>query len=394
MSHRYSHDNFREQHGQPELRKLMKVLIAGTGFAGKGHTQAFRNAGCEVVGMVGRTDHVVQDVTTALSIPYAGTNWERALNDTSPDIVSIATPGGAHYEPIKRAITHHCHVFCDKPMTTTGNTASDLYDRANAAGVKTAYAASFQFTPNVQHAKRLIADGAIGEPTEIESISHFNLERGIPFGWSHRAEDGGGRLNNNFTHSLAIAQALTGGDITHIAGDIRDDLKHAPKVDGVHDFTKRREFIPKDLSDPTLEWGESNVEWSYAVMARLTSKLASQSISVLFKHSGLVPRFHDDHIVIYGTKGAIYLQGHYGSGQLSLHDGTAWAALPLPSDLQGSAVGIGETEYCWNVLTDLFVRDIKGETVPDYPTFREGALYQNIIDMIRAGGNWSDVPDI
>lgn len=370
----------------------MKVLVAGTGFAGKGHTAAFRAAGCEVVGMVGRTDHVLRDVADELTIPYAGTDWAAALADLKPDIVSIATPGGAHYDQIKRAVAAGCHVFCDKPMTTTGDTASELHGQAQAAGIKTAFAASFQYMPSVQHAKRLIAEGAIGEPTEIESISHFNLERGIPFGWSHRAEDGGGRLNNNFTHSLAIAQTLIDGDILQIAGDVRDDLVRAPKVGGVHDFTKRRAFIPDNLDDPMLEWGESNVEWSYTVMARMRTEMAQQPVSVLFKHGGLVPRFNDDHIVIYGTKGAIHLKGHYGSGTLSLHDGTCWAEQPTPTDLATIVDGMGETQHCWAVLAGLFVRDIKGEAVPPYPTFAQGAQYQNIIDIIRAGENWTDAP--
>jgi len=76
--------------------------------------------------------------------------------------------------------------------------------------VKTAYAASFRYMPHVLFAKRLVAEGAIGEPQEVECISHFNLEKDIPFGWSHRAEQGGGRLNNNFTHKLSIVTSVIG----------------------------------------------------------------------------------------------------------------------------------------------------------------------------------------
>ncbi|WP_299792575.1 Gfo/Idh/MocA family oxidoreductase [uncultured Marivita sp.] len=373
----------------------LRVLVAGTGFAGRGHTAAFRAAGCEVVGMVGRTEHVVREITDTLSIPFGGCDWDAALAKFKPDLVAIATPGGAHYGPIKAAIAAGCHVFCDKPMTTEGATATELRDLAAARGIKTAYAASFQYTPSVQHAKRLIAEGAIGEPTEIESISHFNLERGIPFGWSHRAEAGGGRLNNNFTHSLAIAQTLIDGVITQIAGDVRDDLGRAPIVDGVHDFTTRRAFIPEDLTDPALEWGESNVEWSYTVMARMASAMARQPVSVLFKHGGLVPRFHEDHIAIYGTTGAIYLKGHYGSGALLLHDGSDWTEQTTPEDIAATVPdGLGETEQCWHVLADLFVRDIRGETVPPYPTFAQGAQYQTIIDILRRSGPWVDVSDL
>lgn len=371
----------------------MKVLIAGTGFAGQGHADAFRAAGTDVVGIVGRTPHVVQDVAAKMGIPFAGCDWQEALETCQPDIVSIATPGGAHYAPIKQAIAFGCHVFCDKPMTDDSATAIELNALAQAKGIKTAYAASFRYAPSVLHAKRLVAAGAIGEPTEVECISHFNLEREIPFGWSHRKKDGGGRLNNNFTHTLSIVASVVGEKILNIIGEVRDDLGRAPIVEGVHNFATRRDFIPKDLNDPALKWGISDVEWSYTVMAQLESPLAEKPVSVLFKHGGLVPRIHDDHIVFYGTKGAIYIKGHYGSGQLSHYgDDKTWRDLPLPADIAAAIPDVaGETEQCWHTLARLFVRDIRGEATEPYPTFAEGSQYQQIIDLIRKNDNWTDV---
>ncbi|MGR3592362.1 MAG: Gfo/Idh/MocA family protein [Limimaricola soesokkakensis] len=371
---------------------MTRVLIYGTGFAGQGHAEAFRGAGADVVGIVGRTPSVVDEVAQSLDIPYSGTDWQEALETCHPDIVSIATPGGAHYEPIKQAIAFGCHVFCDKPMTAEGDTAAELYELARRKGVKTAYAASFRYAPSILHAKRLVAEGAIGAPTEVECISHFNLEREIPFGWSHRKEEGGGRLNNNFTHTLSIVTSVLGNRILSIAGEVRDDLGRAPIVEGVHNFATRRDFIPENLDDPSLEWGESNVEWSYTVMARLESHFADTPVSVLFKHGGLVPRFHEDHVVFYGTKGAIYIKGHYGSGQLYLHENKAWRELPLPGDIAAAVPDVrGETEQCWHYLAREFVRDIRGKAVEPYPTFREGSQYQQVIDLIRKNDSWTDV---
>lgn len=372
----------------------MKVLVAGTGFAGQGHADAFRAAGVEVVGIVGRTPEVVRAVAARKNIPHAGTDWRAALQALRPDIVSIATPGGAHHQAIRQALELGCHVFVDKPMTHSAPTAIELRDLAARRGVKTAYGASFRYTPSVLHARRLVAQGAIGAPTEVECLSHFNLERAIPFGWSHRREEGGGRLNNNFTHCLSIVTSVVGDTILEVAGDLRDDLGRAPVVAGVHDFTTRRNFIPDDLDDPALEWRDSNVEWSYTVLARLQGPHADRPVSALFRHGALLPRFHEDHIVFYGREGAIRLQGHYGSGQLFLwgRDGT-WQPLPLPDDIARSVPRVaGETEQCWHYLVREFVRDIRGETVEPYPTFREGCQYQQIIDLLRQNGGWSRVP--
>jgi predicted dehydrogenase len=375
------------------MSKKIRVLICGTGFAGQGHAEAFRYANAEVVGIVGRTESVVQQVARDLRIPYAGTDWQQALMDCQPNVVSIGTPGGAHAEPIRQAIEFGCHVFCDKPLTDSGETAKELYELAVKKNVKSAFAASFRYMPEIMHAKRLVADGAIGEPLEVECISHFNLERDIPFGWSHRKEDGGGRLNNNFTHKLSIVTSVIGEGILSIMGEVRDDLGKAPIVEGVHNFKTRRDFIPKNINDPSLKWGTSNVEWSYTVLAQLECKYAEKPVSVLFKHGGLNPRFSDDHIVFYGSKGAIYIKGHYGSGPLYLYgDNKEWRETRLPEDIASDVPDVeGDTEKNWRYLIRELVRDINGETVAPYQTFKEGSQYQQLIDLIRENKNWMDV---
>ena len=73
---------------------------------------------------------MVKDVAKKLAIPYSSTDWALALQTCKPDIVAIATPGGAHVQAITEAINFGCHVFCDKPMTESGKTATELYQLA------------------------------------------------------------------------------------------------------------------------------------------------------------------------------------------------------------------------------------------------------------------------
>ena len=375
------------------MDKKLKVLVSGTGFAGQGHTDAFRAVGAEVVGIVGRTPSVVAQVAKKMAIPYSGTDWQKALETCRPDIVSIATPGGAHYKTIKQAIAFGCHVYSDKPLTDNAEAAIELYELAKTKNIKTAFASSFRYMPCVIHAKQLVEDGRIGEPVEAEFISHFNLERDIPFGWSHRKEDGGGRLNNNFTHMLSIATSILGEKILSVIGEVRDDLGRAPIVEGVHNFKTRRDHIPENLEDPNLKWGESNVEWSYTVMAKLESQVATKPVSVLFKHGGLNPRFNEDHIVFYGTKGAIYIKGHYGMGPLYIWDeNKTWQEQPLPKTIVEDQPKVnGDTERNWQYLAREFVKDIQGESFSPYQTFKQGSLYQQLIEIIRKNDNWTDV---
>ncbi len=302
------------------MTKKLTALVMGSGYAGEGHTGALRYCDVEVVGMVSRTEDTVQSVARTLEIPYASTDWEQALNDLKPDIVAIGTPGGAHFDSIMSALKHRVHIFSDKPLAETASKAKQLYEQAKLAGVRTAYAASYRYQPNVLYAHELIKQGRIGQVLEIECISHFNLNPLIPYGWSHRIKSGGGRLNNNFTHKLSIVQYLLDGTITSINGSTRYDMQKAPIVSGVYNFSTRKNFIPDEAELEQLEWGEVDAEWSYTVMMEMKSLLAEKPVSVLFKHSALQPRFSDDHIVIYGDKGAITMTGCCAQNKLLILD--------------------------------------------------------------------------
>ena len=375
------------------MTNTLRALILGSGFAGQGHAAALRHAGVEIMGMVSRTRDVVEQVAASLEIPYAGTDWEQALVDLQPDIVAIGTPGGVHYEPILAALAHGCHVYCDKPLAATAVQAKTLYQKAQEAGVKTAYAASYRYMPHVLLAKELVAQGAIGEPLEVECISHFNLDPLIPFGWSHRLEQGGGRLNNNFTHKLSVVLQVLAGAVTAVFGSTRNDMPRAPIVTGVHHFRERHNFIPKSADDPNLEWAEANAEWSYTVLAKImVEQPTAQPITALFQHSGLQPRFHPDHIIFYGREATIYIEGHYGHGPLYLRPNrSTWQEIPLPAHITAAQPKIADdTQRNWTILAQEFVADIRGEESRDYQTFKDGWLYQEIIEAVRQSEHWTD----
>ncbi|MEM6430771.1 MAG: Gfo/Idh/MocA family oxidoreductase [Deinococcota bacterium] len=376
------------------------VLVLGSGFAGQGHAQALSYAGADIVGMVSRIEAVVNKVAASLNIPYAGTDWDNALKELHPDIVAIATPGGAHVAPIMAALDRGCHVFCDKPLAATAQDAEKLYTRAKEVGAKTAFAASYRYMPYVSFAKTLIAQGVIGQPQEVECISHYNLDPLIPFGWSHRLAEGGGRLNNNFTHKLSIVLHMLNAEVRQIHGETRHDMRHAPVVSGVHDFRERRKFIPEDANQSNLDWAEVDAEWSYTVLATLdanatNAKLAEdnnhEGVSALFKHSGLQPRFHDDYIVIYGAEGAIHIQGSYAQGPLYVwtNKSKAWQQLELPRDIAEALPDIeDDTLRNWTCLAQAFVADILGKDTTPYQTFEDGWRYQEMIDAIRQDKTW------
>ncbi len=377
------------------MTNKLRGLILGSGYAGQGHALALRDAGVDIVGMAGRTEHVVQERAADLGIPHSFTDWRQALTELQPDIVAVATPGGVHFEPVMAALEQGCHVFCDKPLAVTAEQSRRMFLKAQEAGVKTAFAASYRYQPYALLAKSLVTQGAIGEPLEVECVSHFNLDPLIPFGWSHRLDQGGGRLNNNFTHKLAIVLNVLDGRVIKVKGDTRNDMPKAPVVSGVHDFRTRRDFAPDRADDPDLIWAAVDVEWSYTVLAQIDPAIpCTQPVSALFRHGGLQPRFDHDHIAFYGREGAIYIKGWYAQGPLYLSSGRGeWEEINMPDTITGRLPDIeDDTQRNWTQLAREFVADIRGTATPAYQTFKDGWIYQEIVDAVRDNPNWADIP--
>jgi predicted dehydrogenase len=310
--------------------------------------------------------------------------------------VALGTPGGAHYDALLSSIEAGCHIYCDKPLTAYASESKDVYEKSQAAGIKTAFAASFCYQPHALLAQQLVEQGAIGEPQEVEFISHYDLNPLIPFGWSHRIDLGGGRLSNNFTHKLSIALRVLGGKLLRINGETRNDMHVAPVVDGIHDFRERDNYAPDPENDPDIKWEPVDAEYSYTAMAAIQPSAEHRMpVSALFKHGGVQPRFQqEDSVDFYGSDAAIHIDGAYAQGPLFLKERKGdWKRIDPSSQLLSTIPDIeDDTQRNWTQLAREFVADIQGDGYSGYQTFKDGWIFQEAIDAIRRADGWMEMP--
>ncbi len=188
--------------------------VIGAGWAGEGHVLGLLTAGVDVVALCGRTPGPATERAKHLAIPNVRFDWRAALTEFQPDIVSVATPAAPHGEIVAAAAQLGCHVVCEKPLAPTAAEAAAMLRAVEQAGVKHAYAATGCYAPAILYTQRLLAQGLIGQVYEIESVLHMNLPIGrLPYGWVHQLSQGGGLLNNAFTHKLAQVLRATGGQV-------------------------------------------------------------------------------------------------------------------------------------------------------------------------------------
>ncbi len=93
---------------------------------------------------------------------------EAALpDDKRIDFVSIVTPNHVHHPAAKLFMEAGINIICDKPMTTTLEEAEDLCRTARSKDRIFAVTYTYTGYPMVKQAKKLIADGILGDIRKV-----------------------------------------------------------------------------------------------------------------------------------------------------------------------------------------------------------------------------------
>ena len=96
--------------------KIWNFGIIGAGLIADFHARAIQSLpNARLAGICGTNDKKVK----ALSEKYNCRSFsgsEELLSFPAIDIVTIATPSGAHMEPVIHAASHGKHVICEKPL--------------------------------------------------------------------------------------------------------------------------------------------------------------------------------------------------------------------------------------------------------------------------------------
>ena len=112
----------------------VRVLAAGLGNMGRSHALAcHRHPGFEIVGLVNRsTPRLHEELAGYTILP----EFEPALRDLKPDLVSINTYSDSHADFAVMALEQGAHVFLEKPLATTVADAERVVAAAKANGRK------------------------------------------------------------------------------------------------------------------------------------------------------------------------------------------------------------------------------------------------------------------
>jgi predicted dehydrogenase len=151
----------------------------------------------------------------ALGVPTA-TGFDDALADDDVDAVILCTPHKFHADQIVAAALAGKHVFCEKPLATTGVEARKAIDAVTSTGVRLGVGHEKRFEPAVIAMREQVAAGALGAPLVFEG--NFSQDKFLdlpPDNWRLSDVDAPvGPLSATGIHLVDLAIALFGRPVS------------------------------------------------------------------------------------------------------------------------------------------------------------------------------------
>ncbi|WP_263399286.1 Gfo/Idh/MocA family protein [Sutcliffiella deserti] len=157
----------------------MKVkwgIMSTANIAKKALIPALQNCENAEVAAIASTSGKASEVAKELHIPIAYESYEELLDDPEIQAVYIPLPNTLHKEWVMKAARKGKHVLCEKPAALNSEDVREMADECLANDVLFMEAFMYQFHPQHQRVKELIAEGAIGEVRHMHAIFTFQLD--------------------------------------------------------------------------------------------------------------------------------------------------------------------------------------------------------------------------
>ena len=157
--------------------------------------------------LVGRNEAKIKQIADAHGLSRYTTDLARALGDEKDEIYFDAGTTGLRETFVSQAIDAGKHVYCEKPLSTSVESALRLAKKAASAGVKQGIVQDKLFLPGIRKLKRLIDSGFFGRILSVRGEFGYWVFEGDWGGqpaqrpsWNYRKEDDGGIILDMFCH--------------------------------------------------------------------------------------------------------------------------------------------------------------------------------------------------
>jgi UDP-N-acetyl-2-amino-2-deoxyglucuronate dehydrogenase len=189
----------------------MRVGIIGTGAISHKHAQAYKNIGFKLT--------VCTDINPEYGRKFAAQHdcefvpaYEQVCTHPQVDYVDVCTFPDFRLQPLKICAQAGKHIQVQKPISTDLETAREMIEVAERAGIQLGVVSQHRFDDSIQFLKRAIPQGRLGKILQADAYVKWYrtaayYSRPIKGSW---ATEGGGALINQAIHQVDMLLYLVG----------------------------------------------------------------------------------------------------------------------------------------------------------------------------------------
>ena len=151
----------------PETKQPIIIIGAG-GIVHDAHLPAYRKAGFEVFGITNRTRSRAEKLAAEWNIPHVFESVEEAVAAAPANAVYDITIMPEQFIPTLETLPDGAAVLIQKPMGDYIRQTRGILEVCRRKGFSAAINCQLRFAPYVQEARRMIAEGLLGELYDME----------------------------------------------------------------------------------------------------------------------------------------------------------------------------------------------------------------------------------
>ncbi len=308
----------------------------------------------------------------------ATADWRELVNDPRVEAIVIATPQDTHRQIAEAAFALGKPVFCEKPLGAGLEDSRAMVAAAEASGQANMVGFNYIRTPASQYARKLIADGVIGQVTMFrgEHTEDFYADPQAPATWRTTGM-ANGTMGDLAPHMINGALALLGPIASVMA-----------EIETVHPTRPGGEVTNDDHAQMMVRFDNGAMGQMYF------SRIATgRKMGYAYEISGTrgAIRFDQE------DQNAIWL--YRMEGDEAMRGFTKILTGPAHPDYQPFCLGPGHgTGYQDQIIIEArdFLKAIETGQ-PVWPTFRDGLEVTRVVQAaLRSASDrrWIDIQDI
>lgn len=177
---------------------------------------------CELTAVASRDRATGEAVAAEFRIPRVHDSYEALLADPDLDAVYLPLPNDLHGPWIRAAADAGKHVLCEKPLSLSATEADAVAAYCRERGVLLMEAFMYRFHPAWAEVRRLLAEGAIGRLTDVETWFAFRSQQAAS-DYRMSMARGGGALLDVGCYAVNLTRWLL--------GDVPDAVTASARLD-------------------------------------------------------------------------------------------------------------------------------------------------------------------